>query len=428
MIRKWGDPSLTPRERSDFIESTLGPDNLQRLFWFILAFLPISIVAFFANALMAHLYDVLIWNVVDLSLAILFLGLTIYARRKDHAIRWKHTLILVYVCYTLITMDGYYFSVRAESGENPWYILGVLMVAVLFRLPPRQFIPLFLVNHVIVTAILIAVERNQNELLLALTSGLNALILGLLAAWFLFHKQWETYEATALLTRRNVELNEVMAIAAHDLRSPLYSVKMLFDISVSRQNQKSPERMTAAYQEGSRACSEMLDLIERLLNSHALEHRVSGRRRRVDLAELASDALQRISPAAEFKGIGLQQEVVANSGIVTDPDTLRQVLDNLLSNAIKFSPRGATVTLSLREITRGWMFEVKDTGPGIPELDRGHIFEKYYRGRNQPSEGGSGSGLGLYIVKQFTEALGGIVDCSSNTPQGMIFRISLPRK
>jgi len=81
-----------------------------------------------------------------------------------------------------------------------------------------------------------------------------------------------------------------------------------------------------------------------------------------------------------------------------------------------------------KEITKGWVLEVKDTGPGISELDEEHIFEKHYRGGDHASDGETGSGLGLSIVKPLTGALGGNVSYSSGIREGVIFRISLPRK
>jgi len=434
MIRRWGDASLSRAERRDFVESALGPDNLHRMFWLIIAFLPISIAGTALNVMLVHSAGITLWGFFDLGLAVLFLILTIVARRKGPAIRWKHALVLIYACYVLISMDGYYFSVRADHGENTYYILGVLMVAVVFRLPPQQFIPLLVGNHIIVTSYLLWTRPERNDLLFALFGGFNGVVIALVTAWFLFNNQWQTFErkreltqANSLLTRRNAELNEVMAIAAHDLRSPLHSVKMIFDLLLDKKHAGEFDQ-AEILRDGSRACSDMLSLIGRLLNAHAVEHRLSRLHvQKVDLHPVIHDAVKRSQRVAELRGISCTTDLGANGEATTDPEILTQVLDNLLSNAIKYSPPNTEITIALLDVEGDCVIEVRDAGPGISESDQARIFEKYYRGGNKPAEEGMSSGLGLSIVKQLTETLGGSVSYRPNVPRGGVFTITFPR-
>ena len=111
----------------------------------------------------------------------------------------------------------------------------------------------------------------------------------------------------------------------------------------------------------------------------------------------------------------------------TDERKLKQILQNLISNAIKFTERG-TVTVSARyEPHNGEVqFRVADTGVGIPDQMRSIIFEKFRQGDSSGTRAYGGVGLGLYIVKNFVELLGGKIEVESELGRGSSFIITLP--
>ncbi len=110
-----------------------------------------------------------------------------------------------------------------------------------------------------------------------------------------------------------------------------------------------------------------------------------------------------------------------------DPDRLMQVINNLISNAIKFSPNGATVAVRTRVQNGGLMFEVADTGPGIPAAEIPLLFEEFARLSNQPTGGEKSSGVGLSIAKQLVELHGGQIGAKSEVGKGSLFWFSLPQ-
>jgi signal transduction histidine kinase len=116
--------------------------------------------------------------------------------------------------------------------------------------------------------------------------------------------------------------------------------------------------------------------------------------------------------------------------IVTDGGRLREILVNLINNAIKFTASGSvTVSLRLTEDLqkREWVeLKVADTGIGIAEEHLYRIFDKFYQVDSSETRAYGGTGLGLYIVKHFTEFLGGKIAVASEPGKGSTFTVKIP--
>jgi len=107
-----------------------------------------------------------------------------------------------------------------------------------------------------------------------------------------------------------------------------------------------------------------------------------------------------------------------------DSDRLAQALSNLLGNAVKFTPDGGQILVSVDLQPRGVRICVRDTGPGIPEEQVPHLFDRFWQASREDSRG---LGLGLTIVKAIVDAHGGFVDVESSLAHGSTFCITLPR-
>jgi signal transduction histidine kinase len=116
-----------------------------------------------------------------------------------------------------------------------------------------------------------------------------------------------------------------------------------------------------------------------------------------------------------------------------DEALMVQVVSNLLTNALNYTPPGGQVwvrTMYTLDGDKSWVgFSVEDTGPGVADEERDHLFERFYRGKAGHSSGASGTGLGLAIVKQVLDRHGGRIDVPKAAPgHGAIFRVWLPVK
>ncbi len=237
----------------------------------------------------------------------------------------------------------------------------------------------------------------------------------------------ELAAANAELARLNAEKNEFMAIAAHDLRAPLATVRgfaeLLRDGRVAGE-----ERRAAAVNEIHTQATRMLGLVTDYLGAHAAESgALPVRRERVDLVAVAREACVRHAVTATTKG-----QTVVGAGaapavwVEADPALLAQVVDNFVSNALKFSSRGAAVRVEAMLRESVGRLAVSDEGPGIPADEQAMLFRKFGRTSARPTGGESSHGLGLAVAKRLAEAMGGCVGCENNAASGATFWVEVP--
>lgn len=142
---------------------------------------------------------------------------------------------------------------------------------------------------------------------------------------------------------------------------------------------------------------------------------------RVDLARVAADVRDRLALRAEAAGVALEVTVAAGSVATADTGRVMQVVTNLADNAVRVTPRGGRVLIE----TAPAEIRVHDTGPGIPAVDLPHVFERFHMRRRHGMGSPDGSGIGLAIVRELTQAMGGEVSVSSVEGRGTTFTVRL---
>ncbi len=223
---------------------------------------------------------------------------------------------------------------------------------------------------------------------------------------------------------------DFIANVSHELRTPMvmlqgYSEAILDDI-ISTEEEKR-EFVRIIYDESvrlGRLVNELLDLA-----------RMEGGHIELNIAEMD------IAPFVEkiirkFQGIAKEKEVQLRAQFLThidtfmfDGDRIEQVLTNLIDNAIRHTNAGGNVTLIINEVDGSLVFEVRDSGSGIPEEDIPFVFERFYKVDKARTRGKTGgTGLGLAIAKNIVQAHGGHISVFSIVNEGTTFSVSLPRK
>lgn len=220
----------------------------------------------------------------------------------------------------------------------------------------------------------------------------------------------------------------MMAIVSHDLKNPLSTISMavgflLEDVIPDDGSRKTERQQLGAVQ---RAAERMFRLIRDLLDVSAIEagQLSVGRRQLQPVPPLLDDAVDMLRTAAAEKNIELLVESPAALPMVyADRDRLLQVFSNLGGNAIKFTPGYGKVTIAARATDEEIEFSVTDTGPGIPEGDLAHVFDRFWQARKTAH---LGTGLGLAIAKGIVEAHGGQIRVTSAVGRGTEFVFTLP--
>lgn len=225
------------------------------------------------------------------------------------------------------------------------------------------------------------------------------------------------------LKTANQVKDDLLGIAAHDLRGPLGVIKGFAGIL---KRETDPESRPAVFiREIEQASASMFHLVEQLLETARLEGGIEVSATPVEVSRVVESAVRESLPAAERKG----QRILASTVPVevrADAALMVEVLRNLIENALKFSPPETTVRVTAEPAGEVVRLIVSDEGPGLSEADRAGLFEKFRKLSARPTGGEPSSGLGLWIVRQLVELQKGRVFAENNPERGCSFIIELP--
>ncbi|MBI2090579.1 MAG: GAF domain-containing protein [Deltaproteobacteria bacterium] len=258
----------------------------------------------------------------------------------------------------------------------------------------------------------------------------------------------EMKELAADLSMSNKVKDEFLSVMSHELRTPLNVVMgYVAMIKDGLYGTVSPEQEKALEQVMGRA-RDQLTMISGILQATQIEaQRVKAENQEFSLGDFLDD-LRSSYEVLLGKDLAIQWSYSADLPMITtDREKLKIILQNLINNAIKFTERGSvTVSARIRQQASGsrqqeedpptphasrlsptWVeFKVTDTGIGIPESAMPYIFEKFRQVDSSETRAYGGVGMGLYIVKQYTELLGGSVAVESSPGKGSTFTVTIP--
>lgn len=219
------------------------------------------------------------------------------------------------------------------------------------------------------------------------------------------------------------------ANAAHDLRTPLTSIKGIIDVTLNR------ERDALEYKDSLIQIRKQVERMSKLVDTLLIVARFDSKaiklhKEKIDLTELLEVVVEQMQYAANRKGIILKADLQDNLTIVGDFDLVVRLFLNLIDNAIKYNQPGGqvTVTAKLSEEKKGLkhvLVSICDTGQGIPENELERIFDKFYRIDKSRSRV-EGAGLGLSIVKEIALAHNAEIQVKSQLGKGSIFIVKFP--
>ena len=218
---------------------------------------------------------------------------------------------------------------------------------------------------------------------------------------------------------------EFLSAAAHDLRTPLTVVLGQAEL-LERRLQRDPAGQVdpAGIERIVREARRLRDLINQLLDAQRLEQgRVVMDLEPTDLCRIVEGVLDR--HAAEGASLQLTRPDRPIVGSVDRP-RLEQVIENLVENAVKYGSHSGAPEIEIEEVDGAARISVIDHGVGIPQADRGRIFERFFRASNVRSVTDTGLGLGLYICRRIVNAHGGRIWHEPTPGGGSTFRVSLP--
>ncbi len=234
--------------------------------------------------------------------------------------------------------------------------------------------------------------------------------------------------ADLAITAKNTFLSNM----SHDMRTPLNAI---FGYTVLARKYTSNSEAVEDYLEKIESSGrQLLDLIDKVLEISWTEtNDVQLEELECNLCDIMQDLYNMLLPQAQKKNINLSvnSSRLMHYDVFSDPGKLKQLFMHLSNNAIKYTEYGGRVDVSLVELERlpndqiVCQFTVEDTGIGIGEEFLEHIFEPFEREKNTTLSGVHGTGLGLTIVKNITEMMGGRIEVKSNAGKGSRFTVTL---
>lgn len=223
------------------------------------------------------------------------------------------------------------------------------------------------------------------------------------------------------LEREDELRRALVADVAHELRTPVTVLQAETEAMLDGVVPVDEHRLGHLHDEAIRLGRVVEDL-EALAAAQAASLRLEPRR--LDLADVAREAVKALSPGFEEDRVRMETEL-ASVSVVGDQARLFQATRNLLSNALKFTSPGGTVDVTVSARDGEALLVVHDTGVGIPADEIPHVFERFWRGRG--TEATTGSGVGLAVVDELVRAHGGHVEVDSSPGRGSTFTVFLPR-
>lgn len=221
--------------------------------------------------------------------------------------------------------------------------------------------------------------------------------------------------------------DEFVFIATHDLRTPVTAISGFVELIKGHSDEFSKEILDdfQSIEEGSRRLNKLVDDLLEVARSESGAIKVDLKP--VDIIKIIKDIVNEVAPSAKEKDVvfetSFEDPVVS---VMADEQKLSEVMENLLSNAIKYNKDGGKV--SVNTVKKGDALEVvvSDTGLGIPADKQAQVFQKFFRAQQSGTEGVSGTGLGLFVVRMLIEKMGGTISFKSVEGEGTTFIFTIP--
>lgn len=236
----------------------------------------------------------------------------------------------------------------------------------------------------------------------------------------------EREEAAVLAKNEQLRANLLRSIG-HDLRTPLTAISGSAAILRKSDEKLSLEQRCDLADAIYHDSLWLIDTVENLLAITRVEDgtiRLNLTSELID--EVIEAALSHVAQASRGRTVTIEHtdDILL---VRIDVHLIMQVLTNLIMNAFKYTPEDSTVTVSARREGAFVVVDVADDGPGVPDCDKPHIFERFFTSSDaRPVDSRRSIGLGLSLCRSIVEAHGGVIEVRDNHPHGAVFRFTLP--
>ncbi|MDE6161522.1 MAG: hypothetical protein K2F77_07680, partial [Muribaculaceae bacterium] len=328
----------------------------------------------------------------------------------------------------------YYY--RLDSSKNEWRPITANMIELLnlspgnYRLEVCAMLPEGVMSDTI-DAIDIEIRSPWYRTVWAYAAYVIAIIFVISLVFYYFSDRQKQKLRVAQAEKevaRQHQLNEMklrfFTNISHDFRTPLsLIITPLESYLASHHDKDTRHLLTPVHKNAVR----LLNLVNQILDFRKLE--VTGMPLHLsygDIVNFVKEICASFTLFSEDTGIKLDVDSgISMLNMYFDKDKLGKIMMNLLSNAFKYTERDGRVCVAIRRVADSVEISVADTGKGIPDADKAHVFDRFYQSGASPHTT-MGCGIGLHIVKEFALLHKGTVEVADNTPAGTVFTVTLP--
>jgi signal transduction histidine kinase len=223
--------------------------------------------------------------------------------------------------------------------------------------------------------------------------------------------------------------SDFVSMVAHEIKSPLNSILMQMKVILDGLAGDLTEKQTEILERSTDKITSLAQLASELLDLSKIESGlINQERETLDLGQLIKDQVQFFRDQADGKSLRLTQKPGPDGlSVIANRTNIEEVVSNLISNAIRYTPSNGKIDVWCDQSDDCVNIHVADTGLGISEEDKTHIFDRFYRVKNEQTRFINGTGLGLAIVKSIVESHHGTIHVESEPNQGSHFTICLPK-
>jgi signal transduction histidine kinase len=238
----------------------------------------------------------------------------------------------------------------------------------------------------------------------------------------------ELRASNAQLQRLDEAKDEFISMASHQLRTPLTSIKGYISMLMEGDLGKVTKDQQHVLQEAFLSSERMVRLIGDFLNVSRLQTgKFTVEKRPIDLAQLVQNEIDALETSASSRNLSFAYKKPTNIPLVSvDENKMQQVVMNFCDNALYYSRPGSVISVTLKKVGAQIECKVKDTGIGVPEQERAHLFTKFFRATNARKQRPDGTGVGLFLAKKVIDAHGGEIIFESKEKKGSTFGFRLP--